>query len=117
MKLAQLDRYCSQWPGVTLDVKWGADRCYSVGGKMFAVTSADDKTVQRISFKVPEDQFLSMTDMPGIVAAPYLARVKWVLLEEPKRYGDAWLLERVREAWQIVGGKLPAKTRKALGIT
>lgn len=116
MKLAQLDKHCAAWPGVTLDVKWGADRCYSVGGKMFAVTSSEDAVIQRISFKVPDEQFLALSEMDGIVAAPYLARAKWVLLQEPKRYGDAWLLERVREAWQIVGGKLPAKTRKVLGI-
>lgn len=116
MKRTQLDRLCSKWPGVTLDVKWGSDRCYSVGGKMFAVTSAEDPVLERLSFKVADEHFLAMTDMPGIVAAPYLARVKWVLVEEPERYGDEWIVDHVRQSWNLVGRKLPAKTRRKLGI-
>lgn len=77
MKLKDLDAYCAQWPGVSLDVKWGKDRIYSVGLKMFAGTDAESPLIRAISFKVADEHFL-VTEMPGIVPAPYMARHHWI---------------------------------------
>ena len=41
--VAQLQRLCSRWPGVTRDIKWGDNLVFSVGGKMFAMTHADGR--------------------------------------------------------------------------
>ena len=61
MNAGELRKLVQKWPGVTEDIKWGADLVYSVGGKMFAVTATDPKDAGRISFKVPDARFLELT--------------------------------------------------------
>ena len=111
-----LRRLTAGWPGVNETVKWKVDRVFDVAGKMFAVTAVEGPEAGRLSFKVPEDHFLALTEQPGILPAPYAARYHWVLVTEPKRYGDDWLAERVRESYQLVAATLPKKTRLALGL-
>jgi predicted DNA-binding protein (MmcQ/YjbR family) len=41
MNIEELREFCMALPGVTEDVKWGNDLCFSVGKKMFTVTSVD----------------------------------------------------------------------------
>ncbi len=115
MNLKTLDRLCLAWPGVSSDVKWGADRVYSVAGKMFVVC-LDQPKIEALSFKVPDGLFLAMTEQPGIIPAPYAARHKWVHVTEPARYGDAWLAARIRESYELVAARLPKKTQRALGL-
>ena len=83
MSLAPLRKLCGSLPGATRDIKWGADEVYSVGNKMFAVFFVDGRTTRNVSFKVEPERFLELTDRPGIVPAPYLARAHWVQLQEP----------------------------------
>ena len=83
MSLAPLRKLCGSLPGATRDIKWGADEVYSVGNKMFAVFFVDGRTTRNVSFKVDPERFLELTDRPGIVPAPYLARAHWVQLQEP----------------------------------
>ena len=63
------------WPGVTEDIKWGADLVFSVGGKMFCVLDTGESG--RLSFKVEDGRFLELTERPGVIPAPYLARARW----------------------------------------
>ena len=110
-----LDKLCLAWPGVTVDIKWGADRVYSVMGRMFLVC-LDQPRVEALSFKVPDELFLGITEQPGIIPAPYAARNKWVRVTEPARYGDAWLKQHIRQSYELVAAKLPKKTQRALGL-
>ena len=80
---AQLEALCRHWPGVTRDTKWGVDAVFSVGGKMVAVMPSDGSGGGRLSFKVADDRFLELTDQPGIIPAPYLARAHWISVMEP----------------------------------
>lgn len=82
---AQLDALCGHWPGVTRDTKWGVDMVFSVGGKMFSVMPSDGSEGGRLSCKVADERFLELTDQPGIVPAPYLARAHWISIVEPQR--------------------------------
>jgi predicted DNA-binding protein (MmcQ/YjbR family) len=100
---------------VTGDVKWGADRVYSVHGKMFVVC-LDQPRIEALSFKVPDELFLAITEQPGIIPSPYAARYKWVRVTEPARYGDAWLARHIRQSYELVAAKLPKKTQRALGL-
>lgn len=111
-----LRRLTAGWPGVNESIKWQADRVFDVGGKMFAVTPIDGTSAGGISFKVPDDHFLALTDQPGIAPAPYAARYRWVLVTEPERYGNGWLAEQVRRSYELVAAKLPRKSRVALGL-
>lgn len=108
----QLKALCGNWPGVTHDVKWGADLVFSVGGKMFAVMPIDGG---RIAFKVEDERFLELTDQPGIIASPYLARARWVSVVEPQRFSTNELAEHVRTAYGLIRAKLPKKRQAELG--
>lgn len=114
MKPDELDALCQGWPGVTVDTKWGADRVYSVGGRMFAVIGTEGADAGRLSFKVPDELFLALTEQPGIVPAPYLARARWVLVKPPARPDRAWLQAQIRRSYELVRDKLPKKAREAL---
>lgn len=114
MKLEKAIAVCRALPGATEDVKWGADLVFSVGEKMFAVTgnSAD---AEGISFKVDDERFLELTDRPGIIAAPYLARAKWVKIVDFKAVSDAEAAELLKRSYEIIFGKLTKKLQREIG--
>lgn len=116
MNQGQLRKLVVKWPGVTEDLKWGADLVFSVGGKMFAVTGTDPKEAGRISFKVPDERFLELTDREGIVPAPYLARARWVLVERGASIPTAELSALIRASYELVRAKLPLRVQRELGV-
>ena len=100
------------WPGVDEDVKWGADRVWSVAGKMFCALPLDGKGGP--GFKVAHEDFLAMTDRPGIRPAPYLARARWVVLDALDSLPEAELLARVRASYELIRAKLPKRLQREL---
>lgn len=114
MNASELRKLVGKWPGVTEDIKWGADLVYSVGGKMFAVTATDPKDAGRISFKVPDERFLELTDRAGIVPAPYLARARWVMVERGARLAPAELSALIRGSYELVKARLPLRVQREL---
>ena len=113
MNLNKAKKLCAGLPGATQDVKWESSLVFSVGGKMFAATDKDPKA-RRISFKVDDDAFLALTDRPGIVPAPYLARARWVQIDDPKAVSDEEAATLLKRAHEIVFCKLAKKLQKAL---
>jgi predicted DNA-binding protein (MmcQ/YjbR family) len=99
-------------PGATFDVKWGADRIYSVGGKMFASAGAEKDPAPKYAFKVSDLAFQMLVEQGLAKPAPYLARAKWVQLVAADALDDADLAAYIAEAHRIVAGKL-AKTVQA----
>ena len=109
MTIASLRKFCASLPGATYDVKWGADHCYSVGKKMFAVFGP-----KNFSFKVDDHRFLELTDIKGIIPAPYMAKHKWVLIEELKVLPEKEVKALLARSHELVAAKLPKKVREAL---
>jgi predicted DNA-binding protein (MmcQ/YjbR family) len=118
--VARAHAACKVLPGATYDVKWGKDECYSVGGKMFAVIGpggsygGSKRAAWSIGFKVEDHRFLELTDREGIIPAPYMAKHKWVLVQDPKALSDAELKELVTCSHGLVAAKLPKKLRAKL---
>lgn len=111
----QLEALCGAWPGVTRDIKWGEDLVFSVGGKMFAITRSDQAAHgQRLALKVPDERFLELTDQPGIVPSPYLARAHWVAVVEPQRFATSELEAMLRDSYTLVRAKLTKKLQDQL---
>ena len=110
---ASLCSACAALPGVTQDVKWGEDLVFSVGSKMFAVTRTDGSNI--FSFKVDDDRFLELTDRPGIIPAPYLARAKWVQITDPKALTNAEAIALLERSYQLIFAKLTKKLRQEIG--
>ncbi len=115
MTAAKLRKALRAWPGVTEDIKWGHDRVWSVGGKMFCVLPDDASTGP--CFKVPDEDFLALTDRPGIKPAPYLARARWVLLDDLKTMPEAELMTAIRGSYALIKAKLPRKTQREIDGT
>lgn len=102
------------WPGVGTDVKWGNDLCFLVAGKMFCVHCLDGEGKGSLSFKVEDARFLELTDRPGFVPAPYLARAHWVKLDDPSALARAELQALLRRAYELILARLPKKTQREL---
>ena len=65
-------------------------------------------------FKVPDEDFLALTDRPGIKPAPYLARARWVLVDDLKTLPDAELMAAIRTSYALIKAKLPKKTQREI---
>lgn len=113
MNLTKAKACCRKLPGVTEDIKWETNLVFSVGGKMFAVTGADGSE-RGISFKVDDDRFLELTDRPGIIPAPYLARARWVYIEDARAVSDAEAAELLRRSYELVFAKLTKKLQREI---
>src|SRR5262245_45160266 len=75
-----LQDYCRSLPGVTEDIKWENDLCFCIGGKMFCVFPLGESEDKFVSFKCTPENFERLTEMPGFMPAPYLARAGWVAI-------------------------------------
>ena len=104
---------CRSFPGCTEDLKWGCDAVFSVGLKMFAVSRFEARA-NGISFKVEDDRFLELTDRPGIIPAPYLARAKWVYVEDAGAVSDQEAGALLRRSYELVFAKLTKKLQREL---
>ena len=112
MKIPAIRKLVTGWPGVTEDVKWGNDLVFSVGGRMFCAMDASGKG--GLGFKVEPERFLELTDRPGIVPAPYLARAHWVSVADAKAIPEAELRALLRRSYELVRGKLSKKLQREL---
>ena len=104
---------CRTFPGCTEDIKWGADLVFSVGLKMFAVAS-HEAAGDGMSFKVEDERFLELTDRPGIIPAPYLARAKWVHVEKASALNDREAGTLLRRSYELVFAKLTKKLQREI---
>ncbi|WP_312550495.1 MmcQ/YjbR family DNA-binding protein [Massilia sp.] len=104
---------CRSFPGCTEDIKWGDDLVFSVGEKMFAVTG-NAVPATSMSFKVDDARFLELTDRPGIVPAPYLARAHWVQIEAGAALSDEEASQLLRRSYELVFAKLTKKLQREI---
>jgi predicted DNA-binding protein (MmcQ/YjbR family) len=104
-------------PGATFDIKWGEDRTYCVGAKMFAPAGSMNNPAPRYAFKASGMAFELLIEQGVAAPAPYLARAKWVSLVSADALPDDELRAYLAQAHAIVAAKLPKKTRVALGIS
>jgi predicted DNA-binding protein (MmcQ/YjbR family) len=113
MNIDQLRKLCLSFPGVTEQIQWGDDLLFKVGGKMFAVTRLEPAKVW-LSLKANPEHFAELTERPGIIPAPYLARAKWIALESADAVPDAELSQLLRESYELVRAKLPRKIGESI---
>ena len=112
MNIEALRELCLGLPGVTEDFKWGADLCFLVGEKMFCVTSIE--LPHSVSFKVTDEEFEEMVTRPGIIPAPYMARNKWVNVQEWRRLTYPEWNNYVKQSYSLVKAKLQKKLQKEI---
>jgi predicted DNA-binding protein (MmcQ/YjbR family) len=115
MTLEDIQAFCQTLPAVTEDIKWEDHLCFSVGGKMFLVTAPDAFPVSA-SIKASDANFEILSARPGFKPAPYMARNKWVYMDDIRLLSAAEWEEYLTEAYMIVRSKLPKKFLKENGI-
>jgi predicted DNA-binding protein (MmcQ/YjbR family) len=115
MNIEDLQSICKKFPGLRQDIKWENHLCFNVGDKMFCVTSPDTVPVTA-SFKTNDDDFEELSVREGFKPAPYMARHKWIYVDNIKRLSKKEWQYYLEEAHKMVASKLPAATRKKLKI-
>ncbi len=116
MNVAAINKYCASLPHAVGEIKWQVDMIYMIGGKMFAGTYENDKGKGNVSFKVDDERFLEFTDREGFIPAPYMARAKWVQVQDLKKVSDAEMKALLKRSYELVAAKLTKKLRTELGL-
>jgi predicted DNA-binding protein (MmcQ/YjbR family) len=114
----EFEEYCANLPATTHVVQWGGASVFKVGGKIFAIYSNWDSADQdTISFKASEESFAVMPGQPGITPAKYLARAKWLSINEKAGFDAETVALYLANAHALVVAKLTRQQRKELDLS
>ena len=112
----QIDSFCSKLPSATRSVQWEGVIVFKVGGKLFCLIAPPNHSVGRISFKCAPEHYEALSRARGFRPAPYLARAKWVSLDNPGILTLAETRAYLRRAHATIAAGLPRKVRAGLGL-
>jgi predicted DNA-binding protein (MmcQ/YjbR family) len=116
MDIDAIRRHCLGLPHTTENVQWGADLCFKVGERLFAVAPLELAPV-RLSFKCTPESFVELCERPGIIPAPYMARAQWVAMQSLDAVPDDELRGLLAKSYSLVWERLPQKLREGLERT
>jgi predicted DNA-binding protein (MmcQ/YjbR family) len=112
----QIDKFCASLPAATRVVQWEGVAVFKVGGKMFCLIAPADHSVGRISFKSAPEHYEALSRSPGFRPAPYLARAKWVSVDDPSILTDTEMKAYIRRAHAVIAAALPRKKQRDLDL-
>jgi predicted DNA-binding protein (MmcQ/YjbR family) len=112
----QIDKFCASLPAATRIVQWEGVAVFKVGGKMFCLIAPEAHSVGRISFKSAPEHYEALSRSPGFRPAPYLARAKWVSVDDPAALTDVEMKAYIRRAHAVIAGALPRRKQRDLGL-
>lgn len=115
MNVEDIRKICVALPGVTEDIKWEHDLVFSVGGKMFCVVGLDQAPATA-SMKVTDENFDEMSALSGFKPAPYMAKHKWLWVDDINRLKKKEWENLIAAAYGLVKAKLSAKLQKQIGL-
>jgi predicted DNA-binding protein (MmcQ/YjbR family) len=113
MTAEEIRKYCLKQKGTTESIKWEDHLCFSVGDKMYLVLNPDPVPISA-SFKTSEELYAELPVKEGIIPAPYMARHKWLYIDNIKRLPAKQWMTLIDIAYKLVYEKLPAKTKKRI---
>ncbi len=117
MTREEFNAFCKGLKATTNVVQWGGASVWKIGGKIFAICSIwGEGTHHKISFKCNDLSYSLLCEQPGFIPAPYLARAKWVQMEQADALSDEDLKGYIKMAYTIICAKLTKAQRQALGI-
>ncbi len=105
--------HCLGLPHATEQVQWGDHLVFKIGGKMFAITSLSPSPV-KLTLKADPEAFAELTQRPGIIPAPYMARAKWIAFETLNALPRAEIKHLLDKSYKLVFEKLPKKAQADL---
>lgn len=109
--IEELEAFCLDLKGTTQDIKWG-HLCFLVGGKIYCMAGLEPGSA--IIFKVPKEEFSSLTEREGIRQAPHMARGQWVSVGNvPVLNKEEWQ-HYLKQSYVLVLSKLPKKLQRGI---
>jgi predicted DNA-binding protein (MmcQ/YjbR family) len=112
MNLEYIRAFCLQLPQTTEGIKWGNDLCFMLAEKMYCVTGLTEPF--SCSFKCSDEDFGKLTEIPGIIPAPYMARNKWVNIQDPSVLTKEEWEHYIENSYRLILNKLPKKFQRSL---
>lgn len=106
---------CSKFSLTTEDIKWDNDLCFCVEKKMYCVTALDGPL--KVSFKCDGEDFSMLIEREQIIPAPYMARNKWVTVQNPKALTRKEWEFFITKSYELIASKLPQKIRQTIEFT
>ena len=113
MTIEDLQNICLSLKGTTQDIKWEDHLCFNVDSKIYLITSPDNIPLTA-SFKASGEDFIALTEREGIFPARYLARYKWVQLDDIKRLTQDECEKYIRRSYELVFDKLKRTIKKEI---
>lgn len=114
MDIDWLRTICLSLPVTSEEIKWGNDLCFLVVDKMFCVTSLEPPF--KVAFKVTDEEFETLSVSPGFIPAPYMARAKWVMVNNASTLNKKQWEQYIKQSYDLVKAKLTRKVRKEKGL-
>ena len=108
MSVEWIRTVCLSLPSATEEIQWEDHLLFKVGGKMFAITALGPVGV-RLSLKSTPEDFAELTEIPGVIPAPYMARNYWIALERWDALRRNDIEELIQKSYALVVAKLPKK--------
>jgi predicted DNA-binding protein (MmcQ/YjbR family) len=108
MNIEWIRQHCLSLPYTTEQVQWGNDLLFKVGGKMFAGVPLEPAPVF-LTVKADPEEFSELIEHPGVIPAPYLARAKWVAIEDERALPRTEILRLVSRSYELVFANLSKK--------
>jgi predicted DNA-binding protein (MmcQ/YjbR family) len=121
MTIDSIRKYCLSFPHVTEKLQWGETLCFKVRSnaegkkeeKIFALMNLD-AVPPGLCIKCSPESFAELTEIEGIIPAPYLGRYKWVLLENLDVLPAREIENLIAQSYEMVVTKMkPAKIKTA----
>ena len=97
MDVVAIKEHCSQYPGASSKLYGPPSNVlvYYASGKKFAYFKTSEPEQWRFSIRTTPEYFLTLTDVPGIKPARYLAKFHWITIVDVGAVPADYLLELI----------------------
>jgi predicted DNA-binding protein (MmcQ/YjbR family) len=114
MEVEDLISICNKHKNATSDIKWEHNLTFCIGKKMYLIVSLNESPISA-SFKVDDQDFYSLSERQNFRPAPYLARYKWIMIEDINCFSKEEWEHYLQKSYQLIYQKLPKKIKENLG--
>jgi predicted DNA-binding protein (MmcQ/YjbR family) len=100
-------------PGATMNVQWGDDHIYKVGGKIFAGV---DGGYTNLTVKATEIAFEALTASGRATPSRYTGKHGWITFHDLAALDAEEVRGWIARSHELVAGKLTKAQKKELGL-
>ena len=116
MRLERLNTFALSLPHTTVVKQWGECLVFKIANKMFLILVLDGSVLDGVIFKCTPEEFDELTEIDGVIQAPYCAKRMWAKVQDLAALPAAELESRIRHSYDLVAAGLPKKKQRELGL-